>query len=276
MTQGAPVPKLLYGTAWKEERTEALTTLALAVGFRGIDTANQRKHYFEAAVGKAVKSAIDAGTVTRRELFLQTKFTFKDGQDERLPYDPKAPIATQVRQSFQSSLDHFATDYVDSFVLHGPSSRDGLKPADIEAWRAIEALARDGRTRFIGVSNVTLGQLRELLKIAEVPPRFLQNRCYAKTGWDRAVRQLCAEHAIVYQGFSLLTANRAELQSVAIKALCERTGRSAAELVFRFAVEVGMLPLTGTSSPEHMRLDLGALDTALEPADIALIEKLSG
>ena len=278
MTQppSAPIPKLLYGTAWKEERTEGLTTLALEAGFRGIDTANQRKHYFEVAVGKAVQSAIGKGSLTRGELFLQTKFTFKDGQDERLPYDPKAPIATQVRQSFESSLEHFGTDYVDSFVLHGPSSRDGLKPADVEAWRAIEALARDGRTRFIGVSNVTLAQLRELLQIAEVAPRFLQNRCYAKAGWDRAVRQLCREHGVVYQGFSLLTANRAELQTAPIKALSKRTGRSAAELVFRFAVEVGMLPLTGTASAEHMRLDLGALDFPLERADVDLVEKLAG
>ncbi len=274
--QRPPIPKLLYGTAWKEERTEGLTTLALEAGFRGIDTANQRKHYFEVAVGKAVQSAIGKGSLARAELFLQTKFTFKDGQDERLPYDSKAPIATQVRQSFESSLEHFGTDYVDSFVLHGPSSRDGLKPADVEAWRAIEALASEGRTRFIGVSNVTLGQLRELLKMATVAPRFLQNRCYAKTGWDRAVRQLCVEHGVVYQGFSLLTANRAELQSAAIKSLSLRTGRSAAELVFRFAVEVGMLPLTGTSSAEHMALDLGALDFPLERADVELIEKLAG
>ncbi len=272
----APIPKLLYGTAWKEERTASLTTLALEAGFRGIDTANQRKHYFEAAVGTAVQQAVGAGKLTRTELFLQTKFTFEDGQDERLPYDPKAPISTQVRQSLASSLEHFGTDYVDSFVLHGPSSRAGLKPNDVEAWRAMEALVSEGRARFLGISNVTLGQLEDLLKLAAVAPRFLQNRCYAKTGWDRAVRQKCAEHGVVYQGFSLLTANRAELQSAAVKALCQRTGRSAAELVFRFAVDVGMLPLTGTSSAEHMRLDLGALDLPLERADIESMEKLAG
>ena len=166
MTQrpSAPIPQLLYGTAWKEERTEGLTTLALEAGFRGVDTANQRKHYLEAAVGTAVQNAIGKGLLTRAELFLQTKFTFQDGQDHRLPYDPKAPIAAQVQQSFASSLEHFGTDYVDSFVLHGPSSRDGLKAADVEAWRAIEALATEGRTRFIGISNITLGQLRELSK----------------------------------------------------------------------------------------------------------------
>ena len=276
MTQGAPIPKFLYGTAWKEDRTQALTTLALEAGFRGIDTANQRKHYFEVAVGKAVQAFLAAGRVGRAELFLQSKFTFKDGQDERLPYDPQAPVAQQVQQSFESSLEHFATDYLDSFVLHGPSSRAGLEPADVEAWRAIEALAGSGRTRFVGVSNFTLAQLRELLKLAKVPPRFLQNRCYAKTGWDRAVRQLCTEHGVVYQGFSLLTANRAELQTAAFQAVRQRTGRSAAELVFAFAQQVGMLPLTGTSSAEHMRLDLGALDFKLERADLELIEKLGG
>src|SRR3954471_9072089 len=98
MIDGVRVPRLLYGTAWKEDRTQALTELALHHGFRGIDTANQRKHYHEAAVGQAVAAAIREGVVTRDELFLQTKFTFRDGQDHRLPYDPKAPIPVQVEQ----------------------------------------------------------------------------------------------------------------------------------------------------------------------------------
>jgi diketogulonate reductase-like aldo/keto reductase len=276
MFEGAPIPKLLYGTAWKEERTLALTALALEAGFRGIDTANQRKHYFEAAVGQAVQVAIAAGQVTRQSLFLQSKFTFKDGQDERLPYDPAAAVAEQVRQSFESSLQHFGTEYLDSFVLHGPSSRGRLTPSDVEAWRAIEALASEGRTRFIGVSNFTLEQLRELLGLAQVTPRFLQNRCYAKQGWDREVRRLCGEHGVVYQGFSLLTANREELKQADVQRLAKRTGRSAAELVFSFALQVGMLPLTGTSSAEHMRLDLGVLDFSLDQGDVELLERIAG
>jgi diketogulonate reductase-like aldo/keto reductase len=276
MVEGAPIPELLYGTAWKEERSEALTALALASGFRGIDTANQRKHYFEAAVGRAVQAALAAGTVTRGELFLQTKFTFQGGQDQRLPYDPQAAVSKQVEQSLSSSLAHFATPYVDSLVLHGPSSRGKLTRDDIEAWRAIEAEALQERARFIGVSNFTLEQLRELLRLATVAPRFVQNRCYARTGWDRAVRQLCAEHGVVYQGFSLLTANRSELSQPVVKALSERTGRSPAELVFRFARELAMLPLTGTSSEHHMRLDLHALEVPLDPADAALLERSFG
>src|SRR5215211_21941 len=97
---GVRVPRFLYGTAWKEDQTRRLTELALAQGFRGIDTANQRRHYHEAAVGQAIQAALEAGLLVREELFLQTKFTFRAGQDERLPYDPTAPIAVQVEQSF--------------------------------------------------------------------------------------------------------------------------------------------------------------------------------
>src|SRR5271168_3499063 len=89
---GVRVPRFLYGTAWKEDETQRLTELALQQGFRGIDTANQRRHYHEAAVGQAVAAAIVGGLVTRDDLFLQTKFTFRNGQDHRLPYDPAAPI----------------------------------------------------------------------------------------------------------------------------------------------------------------------------------------
>jgi len=274
MATGAPLPKILYGTAWKEERTQALTAQALAAGFRGIDTANQRKHYFEAAVGKAVQAALADGQLTRAELFLQTKFTFRDGQDHRLPYDPKAPVALQVRQSFESSLEHFATDYFDSFVLHGPSSRGALTEADREAWRGIEELANEGRTRFVGVSNFTLGQLRELLQLARVAPRFLQNRCYASRGWDREIRQLCAQNGVVYQGFSLLTANRAELAQARVQSLAQRRGCTTEQLVFAFARQLGMLPLTGSSSAEHLRLDLAALELALEPAEVELLESI--
>src|SRR5262245_16592151 len=119
MSEGPTVPQkrlptFLYGTAWKEERTEELTRTALASGFRGIDTANQRKHYVEEAVG----AALAASGVPRGEVFLQTKFTYARGQDHRLPYDPSAKIADQVRQSCQSSLAHLGVDSIDAFLLH--------------------------------------------------------------------------------------------------------------------------------------------------------------
>src|SRR5438552_18911209 len=113
-------PTFLYGTAWKEEQTEPLTYLALEMGFAGIDTANQRKHYDEEGVGKAIKGFLDAGSNQREDLFIQTKFTFAQGQDHRKPYDANARYATQVRQSFESSLRHLGLNYIDSYILHGP------------------------------------------------------------------------------------------------------------------------------------------------------------
>lgn len=273
---GFSFPRLLYGTAWKEGETERLTALALRQGFRGIDTANQRKHYHEAAVGRAVGVAITGGVVTREELFLQTKFTFRAGQDERLPYDPGAPIATQVEQSFASSLDHLGTEVIDSYVLHGPSRRDGLGAADWEAWRAMERIHESGRARLLGVSNVGLDQLRALCDGARVRPRFVQNRCYASTGWDRGVRAFCAASGMTYQGFSLLTANRSALARPELARIAARHGRSPAQVVFRFALEIGMVALTGTTDAGHMRDDLAVFDFRLDPEEVGAIEGLGG
>ncbi len=273
---GVRVPGFLYGTAWKEERTEALTSLALAAGFRGIDTANQRKHYVEAGVGSAVASAIERGLLKRQQLFLQTKFTFAAGQDQRLPYDPKASIAEQVAQSCASSLEHLRTDYLDSFVLHGPQQDSGLHEADEQAWRAMEQLQASGKVRLLGASNLSLSQLQALFELAQVKPVFVQNRCYAKTGWDREVRSFCRVNGLIYQGFSLLTANRSELGSSAIAAVQKRHARSLPEVVFKFALELGMLPLTGTSNEQHMRLDLACHDLELSRAELALIEGIAG
>ncbi len=268
------IPSFLYGTAWKEEETERLTRLAIENGFRGLDTANQRRHYFEAAVGAAVAGAIGAGLVSRENLFLQTKFTFRPGQDERLPYDPAAAVATRVQQSFASSLEHLRVETIDSYVLHGPSRRRGLGADDHEAWDAMEALHSAGRTRFLGISNVALDQLEVLCSSARVQPMFVQNRCYARTRWDAEVRAFCRKHGIVYQGFSLLTANLAELRSAVFREIVARLRRTPAQIVFRFAVQVGMLPLTGTTDPAHMREDLDIFDFELSHEDVARIERL--
>jgi len=270
--RGVRVPGWLYGTAWKEDATEALAFGALTSGFRGIDTANQRKHYCEAGVGNAIARALAAG-IRRDELFVQTKFTHLAGQDHRLPYDAAAPIRDQVAQSFASSLAHLGVGHVDSLVLHGPSLRDRLAPPDVEAWRAIEAIADAGRAKLIGISNVTAPQIRELVELARVPPAFVQNRCYAQRGWDRAIRALCAEHGIVYQAFSLLTANRDAIADRNVRAIAARHGKTAAQVVFRFARQLGMLPLTGTSSPQHMRDDLAIDDFALTAEEVSVIDR---
>ena len=268
-------PHFVYGTAWKEEETERLVRLAIDAGFRAIDTANQRKHYFEAGVGAAVARAIADGVVRRDDLFLQTKFTYRDGQDHRLPYDPRASIANQVRQSFASSLEHLEVETIDSYVLHGPSQGRGLGAMDHEAWRAMEELHAQGKARALGISNVRLDQLEELFDFAHVRPSFVQNRCFARTRWDASVRAFCRAHDVVYQGFSLLTANIAELRTPRFAEIVSRSGRTPAQVVFRFALQAGMLPLTGTTDPAHMREDLGAFEFTLPDDDVRTIERIA-
>jgi diketogulonate reductase-like aldo/keto reductase len=265
-------PTIFYGTAWKEERTRALTAQALAHGYRAIDTANQRKHYVEAAVGEAIAAA----GVPRAELFLQTKFTYQRGQDARLPYDPAAPLAIQVAQSFASSCEHLGTDVIDGYALHGPWSGRGWSDEDREVWGAMEALHAAGRVRHLGVSNVSAAQLELACAAARVRPGYVQNRCYARTGWDRDVRAVAARHQVVYQGFSLLTANARELADPRLAAIGRRYELGPSATVFAFARTIGTVPLTGTSSPAHLVEDLAAVTRTLTADDVRAIEALSG
>jgi len=271
-----PVPDFLYGTAWKEDRTPALTELALRMGFRGIDTANQRRHYFEAGVGQGMAAAYRTGLVARNDLFLQTKFTYQPGQGHRLPYDPAASLSVQVAQSMASSLDHLASDHVDSYVLHGPASNHDWTDADAEAWEAMRKERDTGRTRLLGVSNVSLRHLRQMAAARAELPAFVQNRCYARLGWDRAMRLFCRQHKIIYQGFSLLTANQEVLNHPLIASLAASANATPAQVVFSFARAVGILPLTGTSNAEHMKQDLASRDIALPRESVQAIESLAG
>ncbi|HXH85751.1 MAG TPA: aldo/keto reductase [Nitrospira sp.] len=267
------IPSFMYGTAWKKEATTQLVVQAVEAGFTAIDTANQLIHYDEARVGEALLALAKQG-MTREKLFLQTKFTPVNGQDHRTPYDVKASIATQVQQSFESSLAHLHTDHLDSYVLHGPYARRGLGPEDWEVWAAIEALYDVGRTKMVGISNVTADQLALLCERAKHKPMVVQNRCYAAFGWDKAVRDICRTYQIIYQGFSLLTANREIFIDPAVRAMATKYETGVAQIVFRFSQQVGMLPLTGTTNQQHMREDLSCDRFTLEPDEVKLIETI--
>ena len=268
-----PLPSFLYGTAWKKDATTRLVELAVESGFNAIDTANQLKHYDEARVGEALLALQKKG-VRRESLFLQTKFTSISGQDQRLPYDPSADPATQVRQSFESSLKHLHTDYLDSYVLHGPAYRRGLAPEDWAVWGAMEELYQAGKTKMIGASNVSSEQLALLCSKAKVKPMVVQNRCFAVMGWDYEVRKICTEHDLVYEGFSLLTANQEFFGAPALHAIARRVGSGVAQVIFRFAQQVGMLPLTGTTDPQHMKEDLACDRFTLTPEELKQVETI--
>lgn len=268
-------PSFIYGTAWKGEATADLVKLALSSGFSAIDTANQKKHYREDYVGMALKDLFDQG-LERSSLFLQSKFTFVQGQDHRIPYDPDASFAEQVRDSFQSTLSNLHTDYLDSYLLHGPLARNGMTDGDWEVWYAMEALYDEEKTLAIGLSNVSGTHLRQVIDLGKVKPDFVQNRCFAAQGWDREVRAICRENDIAYQGFSLLTANQQVLEDARIQMLADRYEVTPQQIIFRAAQQMGMIPLTGTSSEKHMRQDLNCSEFELSDLEILLVETISG
>jgi len=138
----------------------------------------------------------------------------------------------------------------------------------------MEELHDAGKTRFLGISNVALDQLEELWAGAVVRPAIVQNRCFAHHGWDREIRAFCREKNIVYQGFSLLTANVNEIRHPRFGRLVDRLGRTPAQIVFRFALQAGIRPLTGTTDPDHMREDLDIHGFALSDEDMHLIENI--
>ncbi len=269
---GVRLPGLLYGTAWKKDDTARLVQLALTQGFRGIDTACQPKHYNEAGVGEGIAAARRVG-LQRDALYVQTKFTPLSGQDPaRVPYDVKAPLAQQVAQSCATSLRNLQVERIDGLVLHSPLV--DLRQT-LVAWRAMEELVDAGTVRQLGISNCyRLELLRGLYEAARVKPAIVQNRFYADSGYDQSIRVFCRAHEMIYQSFWTLTANPHLLSSAPIRAAAARYGRTAAQVLFRWLTQQGVVPLTGTRDPAHMREDLGIFDFSLdatESADIALV-----
>jgi diketogulonate reductase-like aldo/keto reductase len=136
----------------------------------------------------------------------------------------------------------------------------------------MEEIARAGQVGALGVSNVGLDQLQELHSKAEIKPSYVQNRCFATTSWDRAIREFCKEHGLIYQGFSLLTANAQVFRQPIVKRLVQQYDTTPAQLIFRFAKQIGMWPLTGTTNPEHMREDLDSFSEPLSEPDLEALE----
>lgn len=258
---GVRIPRILYGTAWKKDRTAALVEQAITLGFRGIDTACQPKHYDEPGAGVGVAACLKAG-LTRAEIYLQSKFTPVDGQDPaRMPYDPKASLAEQVAQSFETSLRNLQTPYLDGLVLHSPLADERHT---LEAWQAMEAIFEAGAAKQLGISNCyALERLERLYQKATVKPALVQNRFHAETHYDREIRAFCREHRILYQSFWTLTANPRVLAHHTLQALAAKYQRTPAQVFFRYLTQIDVIPLTGTTSEAHMREDLAIFELEL-------------
>lgn len=273
----APIPTIIYGTAWKKDQTARFVEQALRQGFRAIDTACQPRHYHEKGVGDAIDKVLSENIIpglTREQLFLQTKFTPPNGQDlKTIPYDPNAPIVDQVRTSFATSLRNLRTTYLDSLVLHSPME---TLDKTIEVWRVFEELYKEGNVRHLGISNTyNLRILRALYDVAEIKPSFVQNRFYRDSGYDKELRLFCDENNIKYQSFWTLTANPHILQSDEMNGLVAKYGKTPQQLFFKYVQSKGIVPLTGTTDANHMAQDLEVTSSlSLTEDDIATIDKL--
>lgn len=266
---GVRMPRLLYGTAWKKERTAYWVETALRHGFDGIDTAGQPRHYDEAGAG----AGVIASQRPRERLYLQTKFTPLAGQDPgRVPYDPAAPLALQVAQSFAVSQRHLGSEHINALLLHSPlRSRDDLR----EVWQAMEALVDAGTVALIGISNCyEPAQLDALWRDARIKPAIVQNRFHAATGYDAGVRAFCRAQGMVYQSFWTLSANPHLLGSATLLALAAAYARTPAQILFRYLIQRGVVPLTGTTSLDHLRESVAVVDFALDAGDAAAIDAI--
>jgi len=247
-------PKIIYGTAWKKERTTALVVSAVLSGFRAIDTAGQPLHYREDFVGTALLKLQKEHNINRQQLFLQTKFTPIDGQDttKPIPYNPHDTISQQITTSCQKSLTNLHTTYIDSYLLHSPFP---TIEQTLEAWHTLMKLQDEGKVRMIGMSNTyDVKILAALQKARKV--QVVQNRWYERNNWDKQVFNYCQQHEIIYQSFWTLSGSPSLVGSTAIARIAEDSGLTPEQTVLRLAQLRGVVPLSGTTDECHMRQDL--------------------
>ncbi|TKA80894.1 hypothetical protein B0A55_01665 [Friedmanniomyces simplex] len=264
-TEAVRVPALLYGTAWKKEKTRELVRQALLAGFRGIDTAAQPKHYREDLVGQGIADAVRETGIKRGDVYIQTKYTSVNGQDRsNMPYDATSSITDQVRASVASSLRHFAPTvedpeqaYIDCLVLHSPLP---TQSQTLEAWQTMESFVPE-HVRTIGVSNVYhLPVLSALHDFASIKPTVVQNRFYRDTGYDKDIRAFCEEKGMTYQSFWTLTANPDLLRSQPVQHIAACVGVTIPVALYGLVLSLGNTSIMdGTTNVEHMNADLNGV-----------------
>ena len=253
-------PAFTYGTAWKKDQTKALVKEALKQGFRRVDTAAQPKHYQEHLVGEALREAYSEGTVSRKDVYVQTKYTTPAGQDlSNMPYDPDAPLEEQVHASVASSLKNLRPRqecqedaYLDCLLLHSPLP---TIEQTLQAWKILESYVPH-KIKALGISNVTLPVLREIYNTSTVKPSVVQNRFYAHTRYDGTLRAFCREHTIAYQSFWTLTGNPKLIKSRPVVELARAAKVSTPVALYALIMDLGVEVLNGTTSAEHMHEDL--------------------
>jgi diketogulonate reductase-like aldo/keto reductase len=258
--QGA-IPAVGFGTLIPDlAETKQATKAALGVGFRHLDSAERYRN--EEAVGDAMRETLESGTVEREDLFVTTKLWNTNHRPER------------VKPAFDASLQRLQIDYADCYLIHTPFAfrpgddqdprdengqviyDDGVTLAD--TWAAMEALVDDGRCRSIGLSDVTLEKVREIVAVARIKPAVVQVESHPYLPeWE--LLSFCQEHGIVLLAFAALGHASVPnvLEDPVITGIAERLGMTPAQVALSWAVQRGTACLTTSTKPHRIEENFG-------------------
>ncbi|MER6141830.1 aldo/keto reductase [Streptomyces sparsogenes] len=252
LNNGVQIPQLGFGVFQVPDvETAAAVTAALEAGYRSIDTAAIYGN--ESGVGKALA---DSG-IARDDLFITTKLWNSDqGYDATL-------------KAFDASLDKLGLDHVDLYLIHWPTpARDLYR----ESWKAIEKLAADGRIRAAGVSNFQPAHLRRLLEGTDLVP--VVNQIELHPGLQQnELRALHADLNIATEAWSPL-AQGAVLGDDAITTIAAQHGKSPAQVVLRWHLQLGNIVIPKSVTPARIRENLDVFDFTLSEEEMAAIAAL--
>mmetsp|Transcript_32897 Transcript_32897/g.69218 ORF Transcript_32897/g.69218 Transcript_32897/m.69218 type:complete len:309 (-) Transcript_32897:572-1498(-) len=252
-------PTLKYGTAWKKDATADLVYKATKSGFRHIDTACQPRHYDEGGVGNGWTKAARELNLERKDIWIQTKFSGLSAHDPKnVPYDANAPLEDRVWQSLEKSLENLQTDYIDSWIMHGPEDN---WDNHWKVWKTMESAVDEGKALQLGISNFyKLEDVQWAYDNARIKPSVVQNRFYAESGHDVEIRAFCKEHDIEYQSFWTLAANSDAYQHQDAQELAKAKGLSPEGLFYAFCMAIGISPMDGTTNELHMKEDMALMN----------------
>ncbi|MFE1597285.1 aldo/keto reductase [Methylobacterium sp. ID0610] len=252
LNDGKRIPQLGFGV-WKLADEDAPETvgLALEVGYRSIDTAAAYGN--EAGVGRAIA----ASGIPREELFVATKlWNDAHGTDEAL-------------RAFDASLKRLGLDYVDLYLVHWPVPQ---RNAYVETWKALMRLREDGRARSIGVSNFTVAHLKRVIDETGSTPSVNQIELHPRFQ-QRELRAFHAEAGIVTEAWSPL-GQGAALEDPVIRGIADKHGRTAAQVILRWHLDLGQVAIPKSQNPARIRENADVFGFSLDEADHAAIAGL--
>lgn len=253
LTSGARIPHLGLGT-WPLDDAGAEKAVATAIegGYRLVDTAENYEN--ERGVGRGLR----ASGVPREELFVTTKF------------NRRWHSVAGVREAFERSVERLGVDYVDLLLVHWPNPDQGRY---VEAFEGVVALLREGLVRAAGTSNFTPEQLQEAIDATGVTPDVNQIQLspyVAQVPW----REFAAERGIVVQGYSPLWRGRQLLDEPAVTGPAQRLGRTPGQVVLRWHVQLGTVPVPKSADPRRQAENLAVFDFALTDDEMAALSAL--